>query len=127
MDADGDGIPDAYESTNGMNFLSAADALLDKDGDGFSNRDEYTAGTGPNDPASRFTLLSNQFVAPASYQLSLAGAAGRKYKLLRSTTLAGAWQMIEESPTLGIAQVVTLTDPAAPAGQAFYKVEVSIP
>ena len=51
----------------------------------------------------------------------------RKYKLLRSTTLAGAWQIIGESPTLGAAQLVTLTDSAAPATRAFYKAEVSIP
>ena len=126
-DADGDRVPDAYEFTNGMNFLNAADAVLDNDQDGFSNRDEYTAGTGPNDPASRFTVLSNQFVTAATYRLTVAGVAGRKYKLLRSTTLTGPWQMIQESPTLGAAQVVTLTDPAAPAIRAFYKVEVSVP
>ena len=70
---------------------------------------------------------ANQFVAAATYRLTVAGVAGRKYNLLRSTTLTGAWQMIQESPTLGAAQVVTLTDPAAPAIRAFYKVEVSVP
>jgi hypothetical protein len=126
-DSDGDRIPDAYEFTNSMNFLSAADAVLDNDRDGFSNRDEYTAGTSPNDPSSRFSPLSSQLVAPDSCQLRVAGVAGRKYKLLRSTTLTGAWQMIDEIPMLGTAQVVTLTDPAAPAIRAFYKIEVSIP
>lgn len=126
-DADGDGIPDAYEYANGMNFLSAADAALDHDHDGISNRDEYTAGTGPNDPASRFTLLSHGFDSPTSYQLTVAGVAGRKYKLLRSATLAGTWQTIDESPTLGAPQQVTLNDPAAPAVKAFYKVGVSNP
>jgi hypothetical protein len=126
-DADGDRIPDAYESTNGMNFLSAADASLDKDQDGSSNRDEYTAGTGANDPASRLSVLSHQFAAPGVYQLSVAGVAGRRYRLLRNTALTGGWQMIAESPTLGTAQGVILTDPAAPVMRAFYRIEVSLP
>jgi len=43
-DKDNDGIPDGVELINGLNYLSADDAALDKDGDGISNLDEYLAG-----------------------------------------------------------------------------------
>lgn len=49
-DGDGDGIPNMYE--DGVNYLSstnANDGGLDQDGDGISNRDEYLAGTDPDD------------------------------------------------------------------------------
>src|SRR6185503_20185094 len=42
-DTDKDKLPDAYETANGLNPNSAADASADKDGDGISNRDEYLA------------------------------------------------------------------------------------
>jgi hypothetical protein len=38
-------VPDAWEFANGLNAYSAADATLDKDGDGQSNAAEYFAGT----------------------------------------------------------------------------------
>jgi hypothetical protein len=41
IDTDGDGIPDNWESSFGMNTNSAADGGLDTDGDGLSNRAEY--------------------------------------------------------------------------------------
>ncbi len=48
-DADNDGIPDRIEVALGLNPLDASDALLDLDGDGYSNLDEYRAGTAIND------------------------------------------------------------------------------
>ena len=43
-DSDSDGIPDAYEIAHGLDRHDPADALLDKDGDGVSNRDEWVLG-----------------------------------------------------------------------------------
>ena len=50
LDADGDGIPDAWEKRFGLNPNDAADANADTDGDGFTNLEEYQAGTDPTDP-----------------------------------------------------------------------------
>jgi len=51
-DTDGDGIPNGYEQSHGLDPLNPADASADNDGDGFSNLQEYLAGTDPNDPNS---------------------------------------------------------------------------
>lgn len=46
-DTDGDGMPDAWETTYGLNPNSAADASLDPDSDGFTNLQEYQKGQNP--------------------------------------------------------------------------------
>ncbi|MDH5692026.1 MAG: LamG domain-containing protein, partial [Gammaproteobacteria bacterium] len=46
-DDDNDGMPDEWEIQYGFDPLNAADALLDADGDGVSNLDEYLGGTNP--------------------------------------------------------------------------------
>lgn len=47
-DQDGDGIPDDYETANGLDATDPADAFEDQDMDGLSALDEYNAGTDPN-------------------------------------------------------------------------------
>jgi len=51
-DDDGDGILDDFEVENDLDPLDSADALEDRDGDGFSNAAEYRARTNIDDPLS---------------------------------------------------------------------------
>jgi PKD repeat protein len=46
-DDDDDGMPDTWETENGLNPLDAADGSLDPDGDGLTNLQEHQRGTNP--------------------------------------------------------------------------------
>lgn len=47
VDADGDGMPDAWESKFGFDSKNANDNAQDKDQDGYTNLEEYLNGTAP--------------------------------------------------------------------------------
>ena len=52
QDTDSDGMPDAWEALHLFNSGDPADAVLDADSDGLSNRKEYLAGTAPRNAHS---------------------------------------------------------------------------
>ena len=82
VDANGDGIPDAWAAANGITSASA-----DDDGDGVSNLDEYRAGTNPRSAASKFGISS--FAMPSANELDVSwpGVAGKIYRVTTSTDL----------------------------------------
>lgn len=51
LDTDGDGLLDEFEKLHGLDPV-VADADADKDGDGFTNIEEFVAKTSPSDPKS---------------------------------------------------------------------------
>lgn len=102
-DADGDGIPDAWEAMyaagrNGHEGLNSMgdDASADNDGDGRSNWEEYVAGTDPLDENSVFGVVAIDVGGRAVSVTAGPGAAGRRYSLMRSEALgdAASWKAV---------------------------------
>ena len=58
-DTDGDGLPNSYETANGLNPNNPTDASIDSDGDGKSNFQEFLAGTNLQvDEAAIISMIS---------------------------------------------------------------------
>ncbi len=85
-DADGDGLPDAWELANGLDS-GVNDANLDADEDGLTNHEEFLAGTDPQDDASALRLQSSSAAAGCCPVLAWTAMAGRSYTVRRSDTL----------------------------------------
>ncbi|WP_395737485.1 hypothetical protein [Prosthecobacter sp.] len=99
----------------------------DPDGDGMSNLAEYTAGTNPNDRADVFKTNTQQ-KGDGTFTLTTSGKSGRTYILQRSTLLtANSWYTVTTQGPLASDGGVTLTDSAAPAASAFYRIQVTGP
>jgi hypothetical protein len=79
-DSDNDGMPDTWEIIHGLDPANPADALSDADGDAQHNLSEFTAGTNPRDPASRFAatvdLLTGGFPV-----IEFSALSGRTYRI----------------------------------------------
>ena len=117
-DADGDGIPDSWESLyfgNPTNALGTADA----DGDGMINTDEFIAGTDPTNALSVLRLVRD---ATNSELLRFVAQTNKGYTVQYQTNLtSGTWRSVTNVGSS--TQVRTLTVPAdAPEPRKFYRV-----
>jgi len=125
-DSDGDGIPNAYETANGLN-PAVNDATLDLDGDGMSNLAEYRAGTSPNDSANVLRLPAVVF-AMGNVQLILPAVTGRTYRVEYADELAAPtpWRTLADQ-VFGAGGSIPLTDPGAASRSHRYYRAVILP
>ena len=103
------------------NTGDAADSA-DRDGDGFTNAQEYAAGTNPMLSGDFFKVTDSQRTA-STFTLNTAGKAGRTYTLQRSTNLT-SWTNVTSLGPLTANGAVTLMDIAMPNDAAFYRIVV---
>jgi hypothetical protein len=123
-DADEDGLPDVWETENGLNPAVAADddgPLGDPDEDGLTNRQEYLAGTHPRNAASLLRLVL-QSVQANDVTVSFEAAPGRSYTLLGAEDLTGTWQRVADVPADPALRLVTLVDEMGGTTTRLYRV-----
>lgn len=58
-DSDGDGMPDDWETKNGLNAKDAGDVVADANGDGYTNIEEFINGTDPKAKKVDWSDLKN--------------------------------------------------------------------
>jgi hypothetical protein len=96
VDSDFDGMPDAWETLYSLNPNSNVDAILDRDGDGQSNLDEYLANTHPVDSSSRFHIKRMEDSGnPALTRIVWASQPGMVYYVETSESLlVSSWSPV---------------------------------
>ena len=110
-DADADGQADPWESTHGLSSSDPTDGLLDSDGDGLLNWQEYVAGTDPTQAASCLKIDSVASPEGAGAVLSFQALPGRTYAIQFTDGLqAGIWIKLGETVAKPSDRVETLTD-----------------
>ena len=131
LDADANGLPDAWEDQ----YFSAqvVNPLADSDGDGTSNLMEYLAGTNPTDRSSKFQPTGA--LNGLTYNMPIQTVQGRTYKVwvtkdLSSWTLHqtysgdGTQKVFAFDPTtISAGPLHSLTHPSS----YFFRVEVVLP
>jgi hypothetical protein len=124
VDGDFDGMPNAYETANGLN-PGVDDAAGDDDGDGQSNLAESHAGTDPQSPHSRFGPLEI-VMTPGGAEVTLADAqAGLNYRFDVSDDLV-IWRPLAFGLVPAVAGPLTVLDPAVLGeSRAFYRAVTS--
>lgn len=94
-DSDNDGLPDGWELAADLSPFTN-DAALDPDADGFTNGDEFLAGTDPHDAASVFEVSSVALAADGTLTLQFRALPGRTYTVETSEDLVD-WETRETS------------------------------
>jgi hypothetical protein len=123
-DLDKDGMADVWEESHGLASDSVSDALLDSDGDGYTNLAEYLADTDPNDPESQ--LKFDAFMLEGgSTVLEFMARPNRLYSIEYTTSLAeGTWLNLTNIFVNSQNQVQSITDSNLSGESRFYRLVI---
>jgi len=86
LDADGDGMTDEWEKRYGLNPNDPADAAADKDGDGFTNLEEFEAKTDPTNKSDHPDYLDSLTIQLPLKETSL------PFVFTRATKIPSGWR-----------------------------------
>ncbi len=118
-----DGIPDSWRLRHfGSVYALLGLANADADGDGHCNREEFKAGTNPNDAQSVLKVMSGQ--PAAQFVVRWPSVAGKRYVIERAAALFGAsWQPV--GTNTGTGWEMGFEDPDHSGAPRFYRVLVA--
>jgi hypothetical protein len=122
IDANHNGISDAWENYYFGSAGTNRTQFTDSDGDGMSDYAEFIAGTNPTNAASRFIFLSAAVQTNRLVQLQWAAVPGRLYQLENSTNLVHwtpltGWLQASASP-------MSYSGTNAVSGSQYFRVQV---
>jgi hypothetical protein len=121
-DSDGDGMPDYWERTHGFDPFDPGDALLDTDGNGVSNLDEYLAGTDPR-RADSYLGVTALVTGPAGVWIGFTAQPGRSYTIeYRDRVGDGAWRALGHVESGFHRRELEMLDPEAGEGERYYRI-----
>ncbi|MDD4869538.1 MAG: thrombospondin type 3 repeat-containing protein, partial [Kiritimatiellae bacterium] len=111
-----------------FNTNNADDATIDSDSDGFSNRDEYTSGTDPTDPASYLKISTADLVNTNDFRLSIWLGPYRQYVINSSDDASGEKTLVGSYLTAGSTEGTNYwidTNAVIETSHRYYDVSVS--
>ncbi len=124
LDSDGDGLPDAWETANGLDRFDGTDAAMDADGDGQGNFAEYLSGTNPRNAGDVLKAEVSAAVPGPGFVVRFTAKAGRAYVVEFKDALTDAdWQTLATIPAPASDTTIERADPTAQP-QRFYRVKV---
>jgi subtilisin family serine protease len=122
VDADNNGLPDWWELRYFGQLTSTAPGA-DPDADGGSNLAEFLAGTDPTNHSSALRLSVQRVPATPQVTVKWPSAAGRYYRLLRSTNSVAGFGAVVQSNIIATPPFNSVTDtpPAGARSPALYR------
>jgi hypothetical protein len=122
-DSDHDGLPDEWETANGLATNNAADAQLDFDLDGQTNWQEYIAGTDPHKAGSYLKL--DQLLARenrASFVIQFNAVSNHTYTVqYRASLFEGAWTRLADFVAFPTNRTASVTNDVNSAAARYFR------